>query len=493
LSPSEESIREKILAEATRRGMLLNPEALSILVENYDEKCIHTVLDRLVEEMKKESLLVISKETVARVIGRTEGIEISIGFHPQVLAKEVEARIEVLKTYEAKRVSDDVEARRQYFANRFFKISSILRSRADMNPYYSLRKACSLPDRSEGKTIAMLYEKHENYLVVEDFDFTTKVIIPRDCDKDLKERISRLLPDSVIGISFYVSNSKLFCKSLIFPDVPIRRFKPAEEDVSVLLTSDIHYGSQKFSEKAFLKMIKWLREGGLTERERELSSRVKYVIIAGDLVDGVGIYPQQEKELRIRDVEKQYDELSNLLSQIPEYVKLIVIPGNHDATIRAIPQPPIFDEYAEKLKLNGNLLSLSNPCAVSLHGVKFLVYHGTSMEDIATFAKNASYDKPENAMEIMLQLRHLAPVYGSRTPILAQGQDELVIEDIPDVFHTGHVHVFRNGVYREIRLVNSGTWQERTKYQEQLGIVPTPNIAAVLNLRNGAVSQINFS
>ncbi|MEM2584541.1 MAG: DNA polymerase II small subunit, partial [Thermoproteota archaeon] len=94
---------------------------------------------------------------------------------------------------------------------------------------------------------------------------------------------------------------------------------------------------------------------------------------------------------------------------------------------------------------------------------------------------------------IMLQLRHLAPVYGSRTPLLAQGQDDLVIDEVPDVFHTGHVHVFRNGVYREIRLINSGTWQERTKYQEQLGIMPTPNIVAVLMLKNGAVSQIRFA
>lgn len=492
MSQNREAIKKRILAEATRLGMLLNPEALSMLVENYDEKLIHTVLGKLVEEIGKEEV-VVSKEDVERVIGSTMKTEVSLGVHDQVLAKDVEERIEVLKSYEARQVSDDLEARRRYFADRYSKISSILRSRADMVPYYPLRKACSLPDRSEGKTIVMVYEKRENYLVVEDIDFTTKILIPKDCDKDLREKIGRLLPDSVVGVSFYVSNSRLFCRSLIFPDVPIKRFKPAEEDVSAILTSDIHYGSQKFSEKAFLRMIQWLRGGGLTEREKEVSSRVKYIIIAGDLVDGVGVYPQQEKELKARSVEEQYAGLSTLLSQIPEHIKIIVIPGNHDATLRAIPQPPIFDEYLEKLDGSGNLISLSNPCMVSLHGVKFLVYHGTSMEDIATFAKNASYDRPENAMEIMLQLRHLAPVYGSRTPLLAQGQDDLVIDEVPDVFHTGHVHVFRNGVYREIKLINSGTWQERTRYQEQLGIMPTPNIAAVLMLKNGMVFPIRFA
>ncbi|MBO3799522.1 MAG: metallophosphoesterase [Candidatus Brockarchaeota archaeon] len=492
MSQNKEAVKRKVLAEATRLGILLNPEALSMLVENYDEKMIHTVLGKLVEEIREEGI-VVSKKDVERVIGGAMKMGVSLGVHNQILAKDVEERIEVLKSYEARQASDDLEARRKYFADRYSKISSILRSRVDMVPYYPLRKACSLPDRSEGKTIVMVYEKRENYLVVEDIDFTTKIWIPKDCDKDLREKIGRLLPDSVVGVSFYVSNSRLFCRSLIFPDVPIKRFKPAEEDVSVILTSDIHYGSQKFSEKAFIRMIRWLRGEGLTEKEKEASSRVKYIIIAGDLVDGVGVYPQQEKELKVRSIEEQYVGLSNLLSQVPEYIKIIVIPGNHDATLRAIPQPPIFNEYLEKLNNSGNLISLSNPCMVSLHGVKFLVYHGTSMEDIATFAKNASYDRPENAMEIMLQLRHLAPVYGSRTPLLAQGQDDLVIDEVPDVFHTGHVHVFRNGVYREIRLINSGTWQERTRYQEQLGILPTPNIAAVLMLKNGMVSQIRFA
>jgi DNA polymerase II small subunit len=185
--------------------------------------------------------------------------------------------------------------------------------------------------------------------------------------------------------------------------------------------------------------------------------------------------------------------LSEILSQIPDYIKIVVIPGNHDAAPRALPQPPVFREYIERAEANGNLLSLSNPCVVSLHGVRFMVYHGTSMEDIATFSKNASYDKPDNSMELMLQLRHLAPVYGSRTPLLTQGSDELVVEDVPDVFHTGHVHVFRSRLYRGVRLVNSGTWQERTKYQEQMGIMPTPNIVGIMELKNGSFFEMSFA
>lgn len=493
MTQDKEAVKRKILTEAARRGMLLNPEALSMLVENYDETSIQGLLDKLAGRVGEQgSSLVVSGEIVAQLIGNRARSEVSIGVHPQVLARDVEAKAEVLKTYEAKPFSDDLEARRQYFVDRYRKISSILRSRADLSPYYPLRKTRSLPDGSEGKTIVMLYEKHENYLAVEDPETTAKIMIPKDCGRDLREKIARLVPDSVVGVAFRVSGSKLFCRSLIFPDVPLKKIGMADEDVSVLMTSDVHFGSQKFSEKAFRRMVRWLRGGGLNERERSQAFKIKYIIIAGDLVDGVGVYPQQEKELQVKDVGKQYEMLLEILSQIPDYIKIIVIPGNHDAAPRALPQPSIFREYM-KAEANGNLLSLSNPCTVSLHGVRFMVYHGTSMEDIATFSKNASYDKPDNSMELMLQLRHLAPVYGSRTPLLTQGVDELVVEDVPDVFHTGHVHVFRSRVYKGIRLVNSGTWQERTKYQEQMGIVPTPNIAGILELKNGTFAEISFA
>lgn len=494
MTQDKEAVKRKILTEAARRGMLLNPEALSMLVENYDETSIQSLLDKLAGKAEEQGRnIVVSKEMVAQLISDRARSEVPIGVHPQVLARDVEAKVEVLKTYEAKPFSDDLEARRQYFVDRYRKISSILRSRADLSPYYSLRKARGLPDGSEGKTIVMLYEKHENYLVVEDPETTAKIMIPKDCSRDLREKIDRLIPDSVVGVSFRVSGSKLFCRSLIFPDVPLKKIGMADEDVSVLMTSDIHFGSQKFSEKAFRRMVRWLRGGGLNEMERSQAFKIKYIVIAGDLVDGVGIYPQQEKELQFKDVGKQYEMLLEILSQIPDYIMVIVIPGNHDAAPRALPQPPIFREYMGRAGANGNLLSLSNPCMVSLHGVRFLVYHGTSMEDIATFSKNASYDKPDNSMELMLQLRHLAPVYGSRTPLLTQGADELVVEDVPDVFHTGHVHVFRSRVYKGIRLVNSGTWQERTKYQEQMGIMPTPNVAGILELKNGSFSEISFA
>ena len=43
-------------------------------------------------------------------------------------------------------------------------------------------------------------------------------------------------------------------------------------------------------------------------------------------------------------------------------------------------------------------------------------------------------------MKHLLRARHLSPIYGSQTPIAPEMEDLLVIEDVPDIFHVGHVH-----------------------------------------------------
>ena len=44
-------------------------------------------------------------------------------------------------------------------------------------------------------------------------------------------------------------------------------------------------------------------------------------------------------------------------------------------------------------------------------------------------------------MEEMLQRGHLAAAYGRRTPIAAGKIDRLMIDPIPEILHTGHVHI----------------------------------------------------
>jgi DNA polymerase II small subunit len=85
-------------------------------------------------------------------------------------------------------------------------------------------------------------------------------------------------------------------------------------------------------------------------------------------------------------------------------------------------------------------------------------------------------------MKVLLKARHLAPMYGGRTPIAPESEDMMVISEVPDIFHSGHVHVTDIQNYKGTLVVNSGAWQSQTKFQQTMGIMPTPGIAIMVNL-----------
>ncbi len=246
-------------------------------------------------------------------------------------------------------------------------------------------------------------------------------------------------------------------------------------------------------EKEFNRFVRWLKGKFGNEKTRNIAGHVKYVVIAGDLVDGVGVYPEQMKELATKDIYGQYQEVAKLAEQIPDYIELIIIPGNHDAARKALPQPAIPRDYAEPLYEARAMYSLGSPSTVSLHEVELLLYHGRSLDDIAAVAPNVSFQTPDKAMKLLLQSRHLAPIYGERTPIAAEKRDFTVIERVPDIFHAGHVHVLKCDTYRGILIVNSGAWQAQTEYQKRMGLVPTPGIVPIVDLQKMQVATINFT
>ena len=100
---------------------------------------------------------------------------------------------------------------------------------------------------------------------------------------------------------------------------------------------------------------------------------------------------------------------------------------------------------------------------------------------------------PEEGMKFLLQSRHLAPTYGSRTLIAPENEDHLVINEIPDIFHAGHVHFMGYCKYRGTLIVNSGAWQRQTEYQKEMGHIPNPGICPIVNLKNFEITTLNFS
>jgi DNA polymerase II small subunit len=226
---------------------------------------------------------------------------------------------------------------------------------------------------------------------------------------------------------------------------------------------------------------------------RNIASHVKYVLIAGDVVDGIGVYPNQAKELAIRDVNKQYRLAARYIEHIPDYIEVIITPGNHDAPRKALPQPPIANAFLETLAESRRVHSLGNPCVLGLHGVEVLMYHGRSLDDVISTVPDMNHKHPEKAMRLLLQARHLAPLYGGKTPISPECKDCLVIDRVPDVFHAGHVHALEYANYRGVLTLNSGCWQGQTDYMAKNGFSPTPAEVPVVNLQTLEVTVIPFA
>jgi DNA polymerase II small subunit len=69
----------------------------------------------------------------------------------------------------------------------------------------------------------------------------------------------------------------------------------------------------------------------------------------------------------------------------------------------------------------------------------------------------------------------------------------MVIDQVPDVLHSGHVHTFGELDYRGTLLINSGTWQGQTDYQSNMGLEPTPSVIPVVDLSSMKVLRRSFS
>jgi DNA polymerase II small subunit len=105
----------------------------------------------------------------------------------------------------------------------------------------------------------------------------------------------------------------------------------------------------------------------------------------------------------------------------------------------------------------------------------------------------ASYAQSGLMMQEMLQRRHLAPVYGRKTPIAAGKTDRMIIDPLPEILHTGHVHIKGIMSYRGVLGINAGTWQSQTKFQKQMNVDPTPALAVVVDLQTLLPETFTFA
>lgn len=415
----------------------------------------------------------------------------------RIPAKEHEAEIKFTKNIKSENVSPgSIEDFVRLFNDRYTKMKKMFRERPSTRDFMTVSEALRSKKGDQVSVVGMITEKNESKkgnLILTVEDDTARIKVFFSGSKELDEQVKFIMLDEIIWIKGSLGDGIIFGKEFEFPDLPIsREVHRSEVDLCSVHISDIHVGSNAFLEKSFLKFIKWLNVRMGSPAQRELASRVKYLVIAGDLVDGVGTYPNQEKDLKILDVYDQYDRLYELLSMVPDWIRIIMSPGNHDATRNGEPQLPVEKQYAEKLYALPNVDMVPNPSFFEMNGVGTVIYHGTSIYDFVEGIPGIGHDKPVPAMKEMLRKRHLAPVYGGKTPISPEDKDYLLIDSYPEIFHTGHIHVNGYGNYRGTSMINSGGWQAQTDYQKMRNIMPTPGRVPIFDLKTHKISIMGF-
>jgi len=414
--------------------------------------------------------------------------------------------IEILASYKSNPQKITVSHFVKYFNTRYKLIERLLRSRPELQNLTSIKRIKDRAVTNNLSLIGMINEKRETknkniMITLEDSTGSHRILINKN-RPDLFKEAQDLVPDAVIGITGSYREGIVFVNNIVLPDIPSLDMKHSPDEEYLACMSDLHFGSKQFMPDEFNRFLSWVNQESGNDKQKNIAAKLKYIIIAGDIVDGVGIYQNQYSELTIKDVRKQYDECAKSLAQIPEHIKIIISPGNHDAVRMSEPQPPFNTYFAEPLTKLKNALLVSNPAAVRIgikenfSGFNCLIYHGYSFDhyvaNVDSIRLNGGYERADLIMKFLLRSRHLAPTHTSTLINPTPDYDALFIDPVPDFFITGHIHRTSISNYKVTTLVNSSCWQSMTSFQERLGHSPQPARLPLINLKTRDATIINF-
>jgi DNA polymerase II small subunit len=491
---STEKIIERIMTYAITKQIVVSKEALLEMSNtNYID---------IINEADEQGIFVISKEFVLEFIENHPE-------HKQTKEEKEETSLptEILRSIKIPAADEmpdliipdngynqgyeeykcDISDFNDYFLEKFKELKKILMKHNNISPISS--KALKFTKEGENVClIGMVYEKRlskkgNTVIKLDDNDGDFKIIITQN--GKLKDFDKQIIIDDVIAIrGKYLGNFMIVAEEIEYPTTTNTTMKKSKRDLNLLITSDIHLGSKLFYEDSFKNFIEWLNARNVSSVERDEINKIKYIILNGDNVDGIGVYPQQLTELSIIDINEQYETLANYLQQIPEHIEILITPGNHDAIRLADPQPPITKQFAKRLHSMKNVHMIGSPSRAIIEGMNVLMYHGNSMNTMQ-FQLKIDPTKPELAMEQYLKRRTLSPVYGERHITAPDKKSLMIIKDEPDIFITGHIH---SNAYKYVNgtlTINPGCWQAQTVYQREQGHIPTPGRVPIVQLNKG--------
>ena len=484
------TVKKDIIQALLEKKFLLNPSFLQILDEKEEQE-----LQEFFEKIQEKE-----KEEITTYIKNFKKIQ-------DTSNKTKEGTVSIVYSLESKDIKKTIGDFVSYFNSRYKHLESMLRNRQELQGITSIKRISQKDEKETVSIIGLVKNieetKNNNFIItLEDQTGEIKIII-NNTKKELIEEAKTIVFDEVIGVVGVSVGNAVFANKIIWPDIPIyNELKKSPDEEFAVFLSDIHIGSKQFLQKDFEKFIKWINGELGNEKQQEIVKKIKYVFVVGDVVDGVGVYPGQEKDLEIKDIKEQYDLCAHFLRMIPSNIKIIICAGNHDAMRLAEPQLPLYYDHARSLYDMPNVIMVSNPSIVNIaktktfQGFNVLLYHGYSFDyyiaNVDEIRNNGGYDRADLVMKFMLKRRHMAPTHTSCMYIPFPDHDPLIITKIPDFFATGHLHKVSVSNYRNITLIGSSCWQAKTSFQEKMGHNPEPSRVPLVNLQTREVKIMRF-
>lgn len=498
-SESEMKVIEKIRENSQKKFITKN-----VFCENI--KQVNQVFSTLSEDKKKklETLkiklgleLEISKESISlnqenSAIAKDSGINFSKGLD--------EENVKVKSLISCVNKKPEVEDFVKFFKSRLTKLRGILQTHANLKDLVSINKLSG--NRHKVSIIGIVSSKkttqNKNILLeVEDFTGKIRVLINQN-RPGLYEKGEEITVDSVIGVVGAGNGEIIFAEDIIYPDSMIAERKRAPTEELAAFIGDVHYGSKLFMKENFIKFVEYLNDVSAPGSE---ASKIKYLFIVGDLVAGIGIYPEQEPDLEVKDLEKQFQGIAELLGKIRKDITIILSPGNHDGVRLMEPQPLFDKKYAAPLYSLNNAIITTNPayatiaCSKRFSGFDILTYHGYSypyyVDKIPSLIKVDAINSPDKIMAYLLKNRHLSPTHSS-VQYYPLEEDPFVIEKVPDIFVSGHIHKSAVSYYNNILMISCSAWESITAFQEKMGNKPDFCKVPIVNLKNRTVKILDF-
>lgn len=512
----------EILKFCSEKGFLLDGEVLNLLSETGDINLVKTIIERVRVQTQKKMItksFFVEDEKAQKIFsslpesGKVEKLKIKLGLdieiskeiipskiNQEVVSEPASVKINLMPLPLGKKL--EVQDFVKFFRSRYNEMKSFLYENQQIENLVSIDKIYG--SRQGISVIGLVYDKrvtkNGNLLFeIEDLSGRMKVVVNKD-KEELYALAEEVALDSVVAFKGSGSKEILFANEVFLPESRLEERKVSPVEESVVFIGDLHFGSKLFFGRSFLKFIDYLN--GKVKGTEEEVKKIKYLFIVGDLVTGIGNYPNQEKDLVIKNLEDQFLGIAGLLGKIRKDIKIIISPGNHDC-VRLMEPQPLFDEkYSWPLYNLENVTLTTNPSEVNIasregfSGFNVLTYHGFSFpyysDNVPRLMKMKAFqNSPQEVMKYLLVHRHLAPTHASMQYFPSE-EDNLIIKNIPDILLSGHSH--KSGVvyHNNILVVSVSCWQAVTAYQEKLGAKPDMCKVPMFNLKTRQVKILDF-